>query len=372
MSFAAALLGLAGDLNEHLGAQHDIGKLRQQDANKLVEHQRQRQHQHIQKQEQRKRFREEQQQQQQLLQVSQPATLQPISADIRTQRRGAWSSGETSQLQALLRSTRRRKRGYSTDSDEDDSDTERSSTADHGSSDLHFDDYCSIARRMRRPVQEVMTQSATANSPLTAFLRSSATHETAAPHGSAVYAAFIAQQFDLSLGLEADRRWSEERQQREELDERAEQKHTKRGSAQQRQEHEHDHNSAQENRDGERKGGEKEVDETESANGKDSASQSERRMQPVRNFILHEDEGSNSDESHRGEGLDSEYENEQEEHEEQLEEEDDSESSNAESGTDDEDSEDSGEDESLVETGSESDVPLSARVKKKAERSRPS
>ena len=362
MSLSAALLGLADDLNTHLGAQHDLGKLRQQHEHKLVQHQQQRQHKQVQQQQQRKRYREEQEQQQRL-QYNKPATTLPSpTATTRVQLRGAWSSTETALLHSLIRSTARRHQGYSTDSDDDSSDTELKPTAGHGA-ELQFDDYCAIARRMRRPVQEVMTLSAPINSPLAAFLRSSAS-EVAAPDGVAQYTEFIAQQFDRSLGQEADRQWARETEQR---------RHDKQiGTEHSRRKEEEEEDDAQVEQEGEEEGGEDEAEETgeaeqaSRANGMESDdADSEQSVRAVRKSPALEDDysdDSDSDASYR-DG------DEQDEHDDE-DDEDASDDSSEQSDTDNEDSEDGSEDTSVIEASSESDEPLSARMKQAAKQMR--
>ena len=362
MSLADALLGLADDLNTHLGAQHDMVKLRQQHADKLVQHNQQRQHKQAQQQQQRKRHREEQQQEQQLQYNTASAPQRPTASVGPVERRGEWSSGETSQLHSLLHSTRRRQQGYSTDSDDDSSDDEQLPPAHYGGAELQFDDYCAIARRLRRPVQEVMTFSAPVSSPLVAFLRRSTVSEAAAPAGAAQYAEFIAQQFHRSLGLEADIPFG----------------------ADGRQQHDHEHSSieyTQEKREAEKveeeeaqaeSEEEEEQDESEQDGqlddvnvGKKRGQDDESGVQTVRSVhrpaAQHDDDSDSSDKSYRAD--DDEYE---EQDEEAPDESDDS------SDGDEEDEESSEEEDSGSLSGAsvESDVPLSARVKHRAKQSR--
>ena len=390
MSAVAALLDLTDDLNTHLGEQHDVGQLRHQHAKKLVQQQHQRQHTQTQKQQQRKRHREEQQQQREL-QFNRSATQpQPAVSASRTQRRGAWSGSEISELHVLLRSTRRRRQGYGTDSDDDDSDGERR-PADGGGAELAFDDYCAIARRLRRPVQEVMTASAPASSPLAAFLRSSAV-EAAEPDGVALYTAHTAQQFDLSLELQTSRQeqpdehtsgrlgWEERSEQR-----RPAQAMRRAGSEDDEEaDSADDEVSSSEDESASGSGSERESEEkalngesgrvarsvrrmfehhSDSANEEEAATAVERRARPAHRMFEHDsDHSDSSDSSYEGDGGQSDGE--------EAEELSDDELDSGRSETD-ESSDDVGSgNESDSVASVESDIPLSARAKHRVGRHR--
>ena len=339
MSFGDALLGLADDLNAHFGTHHDVAKLRQQHAHKLAQNQQLRQHKQAQQQQQRKRFREEQRQQQQLQYNHTTAAQHSAIPAGRVQRRGAWSSDETSQLQSLIRAAQRGKQGYSTDSDDDDSDTEDHPAAADSSAELQFDDFCAIARRLRRPVQEVMTFSASANSPLAAFLQSSS--EAAAPESVAEYTAFIAQQFDLSLAPEAHRQWSRQTMQQDSR----EQERSGRHKQESKEEKPENGKPGEEEDDEEENEGESEEDGAESE--VEAETDKRRRVvQPARTTATRDDDSSDdSDESYRDDN-------------EHYEEEDGEEAAD-EHGEDEKGSEED------HESGSESDTPLSARARQK-------